>query len=156
MFYTDVQHLETKHEMIQELTVSNNLNYYPQVLYSIPLKDLKSGDILQVTSAYEVTNEKPYTLMISSHVILGVSVNSIDGELIDEARGYNLTKVGHHGTGYHIRQYKLTKDYPGTLYLNTVVWSASPDANPNLGDTLHIEKNYGHLDVIKYSINSIK
>lgn len=150
----DIQHIQTSHEIIQELTVTKNMNYRREVLYSVEVDDLKRGDILSVTSAYEVTNHKHYTLMIASNVNISRYQAEVDGDIVDQPRGYNVTHVMHHGTVVHASQIKLTRDYPGRNFINTIVWSASPDANKNLGDTLHIEQGYGHLDVIVYKNNA--
>lgn len=146
----DIDHIQTTHEMFYELVITKSMNYRPAVLYSIEVDNLKKGDIISVTSGYEVTNKKDYTLMIASNISISPYQAQPYGEIIDESRGYNVTKIMHHGTVIHARQFKLEKDYPGRYFINTVLWSASSDANKNEGDSLHIEKGYGHLDVMVY------
>lgn len=145
-----IEQYETRNEQIQELIITQSMKYIPKILYSLEVYDLHQGDILSVTSAYEVTNENFFTTMIASNISLSSQGQYTSGTILDESRGYNVTKIMHHGIVTHARQIMLTQDYPGLNYINTVLWAASWDANKNLTDRLHVEKGYGHLDVIVY------
>lgn len=141
-------HYDTKIELIHQLTISDRMYYYPRILYSIEIDDLKENDILSVTSAYEVTNEHKFDVMIASNISFTQYIAEPSGMILDESRGYNISHAMHHAVMTHTRQFKLTRDYPGKNFINTVLWSASPMANKNLRDTLVIDKGYGHLDAV--------
>lgn len=147
-----LSHYETKIELINKIEITNKYPYVPKILYRIPVQDLKAGDILSITSAYEVTNDLSYLVMISSNVNISSDSKEAYGDVLDEGRGYNVTPAMHHGSVIHARQIILTKDYPGINYVKTMVIAASLLAPSNLKDYLIVEANYGHLDIIKYSI----
>lgn len=149
----DFIHIETKKEIASYVYMTNSNKYVPQILYSIPVEDLHAGDILSITSAFELTTEHHFDVMISSNVSISVNTSTIYGDILDESRGYNINYSMRHGVTSHSRQIKLTKDYPGINYINTVVWSASTAAQPNMKDALYVEKGHGHLDVIIFKTN---
>lgn len=149
MDYT-IEHYETKKEILREIVISNNKTYYPKTLYEVQVSDLNKDDIINITSAYEVTNNYKFNVMIASSVTLGSIGSTTLPFTIDEGRGYNVTPAMHHGCSYHVRQFKISKDMPGENVVSTVLWSASDAASPSLNDKLKIEQGYGHLDVLIY------
>jgi len=146
----DFIHVETKTELVSAIYMTNTNQYVPQVLYSVKVQDLNKGDIVSLTSAYELTTSYNFDVMISSNVSISPFNPTVYGDILDESRGYNINYSTHHGVTNHLRQVKLNKDYPGINYINTVVWSASTAAKPNMQDSLYVEKGHGHLDVIIY------
>ena len=148
--YAHIEHYETKNEIIQKLGIVNKHPYQPEILYEIEVEDLKKGDIISLTSAYEFTNNNRFEVMISSIVTISEDPKDPWGRTLDEGRGYNLTNVMHHGIAVHNRQIKLEVDYPGKSYIKTTVIAASQFARSNMVDSLFVEKGHGHLDAIIY------
>lgn len=116
-----------------------------QVLYSVKVPEIKQGDVLQVTSEFEITNDFTYNVMIGAKIILADSSKNTNGALIDQANGFNVTPNMHHGVVSKSRTWKAESTY-NDKYVNVVIWSLSVNAFSN--DKLKIEKGYGHLDVL--------
>lgn len=146
-------HIESTTGLMNNIFIASTHDYKPKVLYSLKLPEIKVGDIISITSEYEVTSEKKYEVMIASTVSLGSSFDDVRGKWIDEGHGYNITLKMHHGDAFHVRQYKFIEDVPEGAYLNTVVWSASALARGDRNPYIQVEKGYGHLDALIFRAN---
>ena len=132
-----------------------NLDIYnktPQVIYSVQISQLKKNDVVQVTAELEATNNHGYNAMIGCEIILSNNESDTDGELIDQANAFNISQNMHHGVVSKTRNWISKSDYYNK-HINVVCWSTC--VNSFLGDMLKIEKGYGHLDVVIYSLNAL-
>lgn len=133
------------YESLTEL--SHNISIYSiekKVIYSVYIQEIKSDDILSITSEFEVTNNHSYNAMIGSSVILTDCYQCVEGITLDLPNAYNVSPSMHHGVIIKARQFKSKNEYHDK-FINVIAWSAA-DKSKN-GDYLIIEKNYGHLDV---------
>lgn len=135
MFYA-----QDLHEHVTALDV---FNVKQEVVYSVPIANIKAGDVLRITSEMEATNNNQFNVMIGSSIVLADSPYVVKGTLIDAANAYNITPGMHHGIVTKARNWQAQSSY-SNKYLNLVAWAAS--VNSILGQVLIIEQRYGHLD----------
>lgn len=131
-------------DLIEKTTTLNLYKAEKRVIYSVLIPALNSGDIVHITSTFEVTNPYTYNAMIGSQIILANAPNEVTGTMIDPANSFNVTPDGHHGVVNKARTWKSPSSYINK-YINVVAWSASVNALP--GHLLIVEQQYGHLDV---------
>lgn len=149
----DIQHYETTKELMSNIPIECVVrDYNTHILYSLKVKNIHKNDIISLSSEFEITQNNPYMVMIGSYIIITDMPYSAIGDYIVSPNGFNLDNKIHHAVPTHNRNYKSTRDYLGTYYINLVIYSASTDALKN--DTLLIEKNYGHLDAIIYNVSN--
>lgn len=135
----------------QDLTENNTsipiINGTPtlKVVYSVFIPNIYVGDILKITSAFEVTNNYAYNAMIGSYIILGTSATATTGTILDPANAWNVTPAMHHGVVVKARQWQATADYTDA-YINVIGYGSSVNALG--GDAFVLEQGYGHLDVV--------
>lgn len=143
--YTAIELNQTVENRIANVSLTDGSYYNFQVLMSVKVQNIKSGDLLVVTSEYEVTNNTGVNLQTSFYVVIGDKPDSIEGVRIDAAKGYNIDQMMHHGTHTIAKIYKCTSDI-SEGYINVVVYSVSSAYRP--GMSLIMEKGYSHLDVL--------
>jgi len=136
----------------QDLTENNTsipiINGTPtlKVVYSVLIPVIYIGDILKITSTFEVTNPYTYNAMIGSYILLGTSAtDTTSTNIIDPANAWNVTPAMHHGVVTKSRQWIATADYTNA-YINVIGYGAS--VNAASGDAFVLEQGYGHLDVV--------
>lgn len=118
---------------------------HPEVIYSVHVEEASKGDILSITTSFEVTNDLPYNVMISSAIVLTNSEVEVKGVALDRPSAWNVTPDMHHGVVNRCRQFKLPEDI-SNKYVNVIAGAASDAAKPN--DVLTVEQQYGHLDLV--------
>lgn len=119
---------------------------HKRVIFSLIVPELAAGDILQVMSEFQVTNDLGYNVMCMSQVILAENENAVVGREITEANGRNVTPAAHHDSFPKVGS--LTVDTEGTKYVNVVAWCAASNAEP--GASVTIDADYGRLSIIRY------
>lgn len=129
----------TDAELIQWLSIYSQS---PKVIYSVPI-DTEQGDILQITSQFQVTNSHKYNVEVGSYIVYGGSSIDITGILLTKPTAPNVTPDMHHYKGVLARQWQMEYSFSG--FINLVVYAAADSAKP--GDMLEVNQGYGHLDV---------
>lgn len=124
-----------------------------EVVYSLQIPGLKTGDIIFATAEMEVTNDCGYNAVITSEITLTDTPSKLPNQspkyAITEANGFNVTPPMHHGVVHKSGTFVCPSNL-GDMYVNLCCLSASTAANPNLSDMLKVEQDYGRLSVIVY------
>ena len=132
-------------EKLRYLPLDTAFPYHKYVLYSVFLPEIKKGDLIYITNEFEATNDTLINLMIASEIKLCDSSQDIDGVILAQNNGFNISPMMHHGVTVHARIYKASDNYTNK-YINVIIWTASSAANSY--DTVKIEDHYGHLDAV--------
>lgn len=127
------------------------LPYEPNVLFSVKLTDVKKGDIIDVKSYAELTNDLGFNVMLGYYIAIADAPTWQPTKQIEltEAKGYNITPAMHHGSFTDVGHYEFTQDYC-EVYINQIVYAASTLAKPT--HTLEVEQDYGRLSVLHFRI----
>jgi len=134
-------------ELITSLPVTTGSPYQRKIIYSQQLNDIKAGEIIEVLSEFEVTNDLGFNVMIASIIILADNPTDVTGIEITEANGYNVTPGMHHGTTIKVGTYIVTADY-AIKYVNVIGYAASTAASS--GNVITVEHDYGRLSVLRF------
>ncbi|MCX6191049.1 MAG: hypothetical protein NT109_02075 [Flavobacteriia bacterium] len=134
-------------ELIATLPITPSSPYQKMVIYSIPIANLNTNDILQASCEFEVTNPYTYNVMIASQIILANNPTDITGIEITEANGFNVDQNMHHGVVIKTGTLTCSANYP-MKYVNVIGYSASTQALAN--HNLIIEQDYGRLSVLVF------
>lgn len=135
--------------LVKKIPVTTGASFAYTSLYSIgPVTDIKQGDLLQLTAAFEVLSTYTQYVMLCSYMVLTSSPSDPVGiTRLDEAGGGNFSVAEHHPQPHRARQWLADKDYPGDNYINLVVYAAYVNALP--GWTIAVQTpQYGHVDCV--------
>lgn len=128
----------------------------PAVIYSVFIPSMKVGDILNITSEFEVSNESVsqqggdgYRITIGSSMIIADSAIATTGTIIDQEKAYIVTKDMHHTVVVKALNYRADSILTDK-YINIVAYADAPDSDSSPGEYLVVEQNYGHLDVVQF------
>ena len=114
--------------------------------FSLSLGSLKQGDVLLCLLDGEVTTELPYTVCLSSYILLFSDDNVI---LESPSNGYNLTPSIHHALLSKYIAFSIPQDIP---HASLDVFVQACSYHYQEGDSLSVEPfSYQQLSVIKYS-----
>lgn len=134
-------------EKIAKLPVPVSANErHKRVIFSLAVPDLSSGDVLQVMSEFQVTNDLGFNVMCMTQIILADSEAAVSGTEITEANGRNVTPDAHHDSFPKVGS--LTVTTTGTRYVNVVAWCAS--SNATKGSSITVDADYGRLSILRY------
>ncbi len=139
-------------ELVTSLPITTGQPYSFRVVFSQAVTDLRAGDILQILSEFEATNDEGYNCMIGCYVILATSAAATSGTEITEASGYNITPAMHHGMMTKVGTL-IVPDSLAEGYVNVVAYAASTAAGT--GDVLTVEQDYGRLSVLAFALGGI-
>jgi hypothetical protein len=134
-------------ELVASLPITTSSPYQKKVIYSIPISDLKTNDILQAYCEFEVTNPYTYNVMIASQIVLANNPTDVTGIEITEANGFNVDQNMHHGVVVKTGTHACSANY-AMKYVNVIGYSASTQALVN--HTLTVEQDYGRLSVLVF------
>lgn len=134
-------------ELVQNLPLKHN-PYEFYTLYSLHLPDLLEGDIVDVSTQFEATNDLGFNVMFSHFVQIqsaetvwiGLKSFPSDPFVVPcYPAGENITPGMHHGHRSISGDYVIPSD--GDYWISVIVYAASSAAG--YGDTLQIEQGYG-------------
>jgi hypothetical protein len=114
---------------------------------------LISGDMLQITSMYEATSELTYAAALVQGIVLTElpGATEVLGYEVTENAGENFSKTMlHHAYRFIGRQWLVPAGLENYRYLKLVVYSSSTAATA--GATEAIMPDYGHLDVVRWTV----
>lgn len=116
-----------------------------KVIYSVPLPDIKAGDLVEMFGQFEVTTPQAYNVMIGRQLILSSHPNTPTASIeVSEAAAANVTKDMHHMVVNDYGSYIAAQDLSGYHALCTA--HIASDA-ALAGHTVRIEPDYGRLFV---------
>lgn len=151
---TDVYGSGNNSELVDHLMVEGSGASWAvggEVVYSVLVPDLDSGDVVFAAAEAEITNDLGFNVMIASTLILADDGTDLpDGAIvkeITEANAYNITPDMHHGTFTKVGSYECPEDM-GDRFVNFCMRAASSAAST--GDEVTVEQDYGRLTVIVY------
>ncbi len=140
-------------EAVEELDINTPT---PVVIYSVFIPSMKVGDILNITSEFEVTNASVsqaggdgYRVTVGSSMIIADSAVATTGTIIDQDKSYIVTTDMHHSVIVKALNYRVDTVMTDK-YINVVAYADDPDDDSSPGEFLVVEQNYGHLDVVQF------
>lgn len=144
-----MNYYETQTELLSLLPIGRQAVGF-RVIYSIPLPDIKEGDLLTITSTSEVTLRNVPTVFLAGYIMLGISKSdTTQGILVTKRAGIDVLRGNEHQTMPMNKQFIVPALKPGVSYsLNYILYTAT--GFPLITPYLKIEQGYGHLDVIHY------
>lgn len=135
-------------ELISKLRITGrNEAYEEKVVYSIPLKNVRKGDLVTLVNSYgEVTSDERYEVMHVSIVKLCNSKTDVQCEgQINEGYGTNIVPGQHHLPWIQPQHQFIAKKNLSGKFINTILNAASTGSNGK--KYLIIEKDEGGMQV---------
>ncbi len=135
--------------------------YLRHVMLSIKLENIKPGDIIDIKSYGQVSNENVFSynaykypssaIMFCYGTILATGPSDTTGiEELTEFRGTNITKEIHHQPWFDGTHFLFGKNYP-SIYINTVAYAATAALGPSSTPTfLKVDKDYARSSVMLF------
>lgn len=116
------------------------------IMFSLKLKDIKKGDIIQQLAYGQVSNKNKFACMFCYHTVLAQSSwDNVGFFELTEAKGTNITYEVHHEPWSDSFNYRFTEDL-FEVFVNVLVYSASQAAVP--GNQLVVDKDYGRQSIM--------
>lgn len=109
------------------------------------LPGCKAGDVLDVSFAYQITNNLTYDVENAWRLILTQDATGIEG-IRAPGRGYNITPGMHHGPGADL--WRVVVPSAGDWYVAAIVY-AGGSSYSQAGDTVAVDVGYGSLSVLR-------
>ena len=106
------------------------------------LPGCKSGDVLDIDAAFEVTNDLNTNVELVWWLVLSSSFTGVSGEQITFPKGYNVTANMHHGMA--IDSNKFSVPLNGDYWIVVSAYAGGPGGN------ITVEQNAGHMSVTRY------
>jgi hypothetical protein len=139
-------------ELVAAITPVRKAPYKITTLYALKLPGLRAGDVVQVHSQFEVTNNLGAAVMVAHGMLVHprktvvVQADHPGGQFVCEYAGENVTPDMHHGFRTLAGSFAATAD--GDAWLSVVIYSAAQA--PKAGDVLKVERGYGGLRAIVF------
>lgn len=133
-------------EQVLDMVATGGAPYNFYVLYSLPLPDIKTGDLIEAHAQWACTNENANEYMIGCMLIIGDSAidNSTGGaKQLSRPRTENLTKVMHHMRLNEHGSRRATANMTGK-FVNVLGYCGRVGG---AGATIRVEPNYGSVEV---------
>lgn len=143
--HIDVYSTPANGELIRELVLHHPYRFTS--LYSLKLPGLRKGDVVQVHSQFELTNDLGFNVMLAHAMLLTTNESIIkygdkpSGIILSNYAGENITRNMHHGFRTLVGSARIDED--GDAYVSVIVYAASDASKP--GDKLKVERGYGRL-----------
>lgn len=119
-----------------------------QVVYSLPVADIRDGDVIVALAEAEATNPHSYNAFVSGWLLLTDDPGAVNGIEISENSGFNITPQMHHGIVTKVGSVRPVGTDLGDRHVNVVMRAAASQAQE--GDTLLVEQDYGRLTVLRW------
>ncbi len=156
-------------ELIDKLRVTGWSNpllqpYQRAVMFSLPLTNIKAGDIIDLKAYGQVSNPNKFSvnpygvvssaIMFSHGTILAMSATAVVPlEELTEFRGTNITFEINHSPWEEHTHYVFKNDY-NVVYVNQVVYAASMAISPTSTATyITVNKDYGRSSVMLFRMS---
>ena len=139
-------------ELVRTITRVKKVPYKFTTLFSLKLPDLKTGDVVQAHSQFEVTNDLEFNVMIAHAMLVHrketvvIHGDKPEGQHLSEFAGENVTPDMHHGFRTLAGSFATTTD--GDAWLSVLIYSASDSPKP--GEIVKVELGYGGLRAIVF------
>lgn len=153
-------------ELIDKIRVTGAINgviqpYQRVVMFSLPLTNIKAGDIIDLKAYGQVSNPNKFSvnpygvvssaIMFSHGTILATApIDTVGIEELTEFRGTNITFEINHSPWEEHTHYVFKNDY-NVVYINQVVYAASMAISPTSTPTyITVNKDYGRSSVMLF------
>jgi hypothetical protein len=136
-------------ERVQTIVATQGHPYQYYVLYSLPLPDIKAGDMIEAFCQFQMTHIEANAdarYMVGKFLMIGDSPT--DAALLkpklNSPTALNIERLRVHEPIHHFGDYIAPQDLTGK-HLNAVVYSQRLGAAGN--GTIRVDQGYGHLSV---------
>lgn len=137
-------------EMIEWLPVHFTGSVTKYTLFCIDLGTAPvAGEVLSVDADFEITDDLPYTLLVSSQVLLAGSCSATTGIEITEGNGTNMNVDIRHAATHRSGSIEVPFS-SGNQYVVLSAWSMSGSGQWQSGDVLRVEQDYGRMSVLRW------
>lgn len=141
---------------IEKVGTLNVWNYGPGTAQALPdrvrFADLfvpgcRSGDLLDVTFQYQISNKLTYDVENAWRLLLTQSPVGLDGQVSAPGRGYNIPPGMHHGPGGD--SWRVVVPADGGWYVVALVYAGGSSLSKP-GDVVTVDVGYSSLTALRF------
>jgi len=136
-------------ELVSTMPCTDYAGHPPeQRLAHVFVPGCKRGDILDIESMLQATNDLAYNIEFTSRLLLTGQANGLSGQRITRSRyglGQNITPDVHHGVRNMTGRVMVEAD--GDYYVAVIGYTGASAAQP--GDTVLLDRG-GHISVMRH------